>query len=214
MKLYEIILRKIGLWKDPIQEERISNPLDVKSFVRVSSKVHIDTLDLKDDFFSVKEIRESFVDIGDGHKFVDYVLESQIKDDFSLRLRVVPGQEPIVLVLNLYEEMGYSQDFHNIVTDESNELVFDDENAKYFRCVDNINPTDSTVTTMTDADGNGRVEPSEVKTEKILFWDYYRQAVIEGVEKEEFVIVEMHGENGWFQIWRGTKVNVEKVTIS
>lgn len=210
MKLYEIILRKLGWWKDPppeVQETKVYNPLNAK----VGSSVVIDTLDYRGRNLFVKEVRE--VAVG-GDKFTDYVLVSKdTKGDLTARLRLVPGADAVLLTL--LEQMGYSEDFHNIVKDESGKFNVEEDGRtdEYWRVADVKIPHTAVVTTMQDDDGNGRVDANEVKTENVEFWDYSRLTQIEGVQKEEFVFVEMNGENGWFQIWRGVQINPDSVRV-
>lgn len=115
MKLYEILLRKIGLWEDPqtirtettiqttvtstsrptatspkkAQEDLIYNPIGVK----VGGVVKVDSLDFRNHRFTVREILEYIVTVdGNKTKMVDYVLLARPIDqpDFNCRLRIVP----------------------------------------------------------------------------------------------------------------------------
>lgn len=210
MKLYEIILRKLGWWKDPpptVHETNVYNPLKAK----VGSSVHIDLLDFRGRNLFVKEVREMAVG---NDKFTDLVLEAKdTKGDLTCRLRLVPGADAVLLTL--LEEMGYSEDFHNIVKDESGKFNVEEPDRvdEYWRVRDVKSSHSAVVTTMQDDDGSGKVDDHEVKTERIEFWDYSRLTQIEGVQKEEFVFVEMNSDNGWFQIWRGAQVNPESIRV-
>ena len=222
MKLYEMILRKIGWWKDPppvVQETKVFNPIACK----VGQAVSIDNLDYRKLQFTVKEVRENEVYMGSSNKFTDMVLQARPTSgqDVWVRLRLIPDPDPSTrlshrsIVLSLYDEMAYNEGLHGVVKDESGKFVVDDKDIhdEFWRVNDVKISYTSNVTSMKDENGDGRVDPNEVKHEQVEFWDYSRMTTIEGVEVEQFVFVEMNKDNGWFQIWRGTDVNPESVSV-
>lgn len=222
MKLYEILLRKIGWIKDKppeVQEQKIYNPIGAK----VGGSITIDSLDYRGMTFFIKEIREYDVRMGGQHKFVDYVLLARPlgKPDVWARLRLVPTADSKTrythraVVLQLYDEMGYSEDFHNVVKDESKKFVVDDHDKnlheEYWRVNDVGLSYNANVKSLKDDNSDGKVSADEVKHSQIEFWDYSRMTDIDGLETEQFVFVEMSKDNGWFQIWRGTEIDPHQV---
>jgi hypothetical protein len=217
MKLYEIVLRKLGWWKDPppeVQEKKVYNPEEA----RVGSTVSLDILDHRDVIYTVKEIREADVSMGDRrHKFTDYVLFAWLgEEEHWCRLRLVPEPNPDlsthrVLLLTMLEEMTYNEDFHAILKDESGKFNVEEPGRvdEYSRVGGVKTPYIATITMMQDEDNSGRVDAHEVKHEKIEFWDYSRLAL----DKEEFIFVEMNSDNGWFQIWHGVQINPQSVSV-
>jgi hypothetical protein len=234
MKLYEILLRKWGFWTDDAQVSQVSgrsksqstnpkpkeiyNPLHCK----IGGVLKIDSLDLRGHRFTVKEIKEYSFDIKSDYKMVDYILESRPldKENLEIRLRVVPDNKSNsrfdvkCLVLNLYDEFEYSDDFLGVVQDENKKFVIDDDKSdddpsndvheEYWR----VNDVGSSYVSSVLA----KNAEKEVKS-KVEFWDYSRNTEVDGIEVEEFVFVEMNKENGWFQIWRGAEEIPERIEV-
>lgn len=234
MKLYEILLRKIGLWSDPpkpkekTQEELIYNPIGCK----IGGVVKIDSLDFRDHRFIVRDIREYSISLGgSNHHMVDYSLLARPigKPDFNCRLRIVPNPDSNsktthrALLMTLYDDLAYNEGLHNVVRDEAKKFVIDDdkmdndptndEHAEFWRVNDVGMSYVSLVKTLADPNGDGKVDASEVTANQIEFWDYSRLTTVEGVEVEEFVFVEMNKSNGWFKVWRGTEVNPDRIEV-
>jgi hypothetical protein len=231
MKLYEILLRKVGLWNEPpkpvekAQEDLIYNPIGCK----IGGVVKVDSLDFRDHRFTVREIREYSVGVGGKkHRMVDYVLLARPigKPDFLCRLRIVPEPDSKSktthksLLLSLYDDLAYNEGLHNVVKDDTKKFVIDDDtdpenviHAEFWRVNDVGTIYTSNIKVLADLDGNGKVEANEVKKEQVDFWDYSRNTDLEGVEVEEFVFVEMNKTDGWFKIWRGTEVNPERIEV-
>jgi hypothetical protein len=225
MKLYEILLRKIGLWnefpkteKQELAEDKIYNPIGCK----VGGVVKIDSLDFRDYRFTVKEIVEYSIEVGKKHVMTDYVLLARPigKNDFVCRLRVVPDPTSHskfthrALILSLYDELAYDEDLHNVVLDDTKKFVIDDdkddddasndEHSEFWRVNDVGVSYNATLKTLKEDGFSGSA---------IDFWDYSRMTDLDGVEMEEFVFVEMDKCNGWFQIWRGTEVSPERIEV-
>lgn len=234
MKLYEILLRKIGVLTDAptpqekMEEEKIYNPIGSK----VGGVVKIDSIDLRDHRFTVKEIREYSVGIGGAtHRMVDYILLSRPigKADFMVRLRVVPNPDSKsrithrAMVMSLYDDLAYNEGLHDVVRDDTLKFVVDDDkddadesndtHEEFWRVNDVRSSYVSKVKVLADADGDGKVVSDEVSKIQIEFWDYSRMTEMDGVETEEFVFVEMNKDTGWFQIWRGAEVIPERVEV-
>ena len=52
-----------------------------------------------------------------------------------------------------------------------------------------------------------------VTNAEIEYWDYSRLTYIEGVETEQFIVVEMNKADGWFEIWRGIEVARDRISV-
>lgn len=190
MKLYEKILKKVGILKDPPSKYK---------FI-IDQPVTIDTLDYRNFNFFVKEIRDNQVSVKKHFtpisEFVDYVLiatGANNGSDLLFRLRMVNDK---AIVLSLYDELTYSDDFLNICNDESGKFLveFNGQSDEYWRVQDVKLPY-----------------YAKVNENKYEFWDFSRKTNIEGVDVEQFLFIEMDKSNGWFQLWLGAEVNSEKV---
>jgi hypothetical protein len=226
MKLYEVLLRKIGLWKDPAdkpekpQEDMIYNPIGCK----VGDVLKIGVLDLRDCRFTVREILEySIVLCGNKHRMVDYILDINHADKRKLRIAPDPDSKSQAiygaLLLSLYDEFVYNEDLHAVVQDDTKKLVIDDEtnpdnaiHEEFWRVNDVGSSYKADVKKLVDIDGDGKISEEEVKASSVEFWDYSRMTNVEGVEIEEFMIVEMD-ETGYFTLWRGSEVNPERISV-
>jgi hypothetical protein len=230
MKLYEILLRKVGLWENKVpettleksKEELIYNPIGCK----VGGVVKIDSLDFRDHRFTVKEIQEYSISFGNGHpthRMVDYVLVARPigKPDFTCRLRVVPNPDSKsvtthrTLLMTKYDDLAYDEGLHQIVQDDTKKFVIDDDSDpnnivhdEFWRVNDVGTTYKSNVKILTEVEGS--INESFVEVD---FWDYSRMTDMDGVEVEEFVFVEMDKKDGWFNIWRGSEVNSDRIEV-
>src|SRR5262249_47953392 len=146
--------------------------------------------------------------------FTDYVLLARpLKGgDVWVRLRLNPAGDPDkaaglthkALVLQLDDEMAYGKAFHDVVNDTTQKFeVRQDGNlvAEYWRINDVTGPHKATVAVVKDTNDDGRVDPGEVETIRVEYWDYWRDTPDEaGQPFTEFLFVEMDGETGWFQV--------------
>jgi hypothetical protein len=211
-------------------ESRVYNPLGAK----IGSPVTVDHPDYEDANFFLVEIHQYKRTIG-SREFLsaDYVvLAHQLKgNDIRLCLRISPVDDPgraagityRVLLLHLYDEMAYSDDLYKVVTDNTGKFqVLDDGKvtAEYFRINDLRSSYQADVTVLKDADPDKAVDAEETETLSLEYWDYWRQ-LDGGPEQreaaepssEEFLFVEMDKASGWFQIWQGTEIDPERVTV-
>jgi hypothetical protein len=207
--------------KQPPVEERYFNPMKAK----IGSALTINDIDLKQYDFTVQEMREYKRTIaGKDYLFTDYVLHAQpLKGDaVVVRLRVNPtgqtdgGPTHNVLVLRLYDEMGYDKGFHGVVTDTTKKIEVTDNNvAQTYDRINGVqNPYKATVSVVRDVNQDGKVEEDEVETLQLEYWDYCRETKDEaGNETVQFLFVEMDATSGWFQLWRGEEINQTRVTI-
>lgn len=228
MKLYEVLLRKVGLWTDTSEtqttakfasppEQSIYNPIGSK----VGGVVKINNLDYRDYRFTVKSIAE--LTVGD-IKMTDYTLLARPigQEDVEVRLRVVPNPDTKsrithrAIVLKLYDELAYDEGLHDVVRSDEKKFVIDDDtdptniiHDEFWRVND---VSKSYVATVQELNLVG-VSFVEDKTSKMEFWDYSRLTTVDSVEVEEFVFVQMDKESGWFQIWRGSEVIPERIDV-
>jgi len=223
MKLYEILLRKVG-WsknKEPEIESTVYNPLCCK----IGSVIKIDNLEYRDYRFTVKSIREYCVL---NTKMTDYILQARPvgQEDITVIMRVVPNSgsrlEHRVAILHLHDELQYDEGFYEMLksveifemndeSDPNNRIVEQFSRVNDVRLTYSASVTDvSSQVVMDQGNYKEKVGSSETSVE---FWDFSRNTNIEGVNAEEFVYVEMNKDDGMFQIWRGFEVIPERVEV-
>lgn len=221
--LYQIMKDKLG----PAQELRVYNPLKL----RLGSSVTINSIDLRDKNFKVVGVRENNRWIG-GTKFqsVDYDLMTppvgrEKPEKVRLRLNPLEHPDPVsglthnVVVLSLYYECGYQDGINNGIDGAVNagtgEFEIDWEGKrKYWRIGDLKTPYTTRVKVLQDLDGNGQVEADEVKESVVEYWDYHTELLDEASQKYlEFLFVERSTEEGWWQIWKGSEVDPDRVSV-
>jgi hypothetical protein len=210
-------------WVQGPVELRHYNPLRA----RVGSPVTIDTVDLKEHNFFVKELRSYERRIGARHfDFIDYVLQARGTkgDEITVRLRLVPvegagpgGLSHHALVLQLDDEFGYNEDFDQVVRDTTRKFqVMQDGQVveEFYRINEVDDPYQAEVTVMVDINEDGSVDRSEVAKLRLEYWDYWREVSDEaGQPLKDYLFVELDNNNGWFQIWRGAEVDAQRVMV-
>ncbi len=218
--LWEILKSKLA---GPV-EAQVYNPCHAK----IGSAVTINDLGLADANFFVKQIRQYRRTIeGREFLFVDYVLLARALkgEETWIRLRLNPVDDPDraagmthnALVLRLYDEMAYSEDLHKVVTDDTKKFqVLEDGKVteEFYRINDVTGSYKSQVVIVEDADHDKQASPDEVAREEIEYWDYWRETKEgNGPAFNEFLFVEMNTGNGWFQLWRGREIALERVMM-
>jgi hypothetical protein len=193
-----------------------ANPLDL----RVGSQVAVPFAngpELADYSFTVQEIREYTRRIqAQEFRFTDYVLRGinarspDADDVMTTRVRVVPNQAGAndALLLRLYDEFEFAEDFLAVVKDTTGLFkVTDDKSgaeATYSRINDLRESYLAAVLVVAEMTPGGKGAPGKVSPAKVEYWDYWRDAEIgAGKSAKEFVFVEMNSDTGWIQIWRG-----------
>jgi len=193
------------------------NPLDL----RVGSGVNVpfsNGSEFSGYDFAVQEIREYNRRISDqDFKFTDYVLRGVNKKSFEsedalqVRLRGIPNQAGAhdTLLLKLYDEFAFAEDFLGVVKDDTGKFeVSDDktnETATFFRINDLRDSYEAAVLVVKETKPDGKAAVSgKASPLKLEYWDYWRDEEIgSGNKAKEFVFIEMNSDTGWFQIWRG-----------
>jgi len=134
-----------------------------------------------------------------GSQFADYCLDEEI------HIRSDPwlckdGKE-IALLLKLYDQFGYSQEFYDLLECESGELEISQGSHidKYFR---------------TSAHNFDVAATIDGASGKLSYWHYVRQIENEANQPiVEHLFVEMSSDIGWFQLWHGHEICVDKIKI-
>lgn len=193
-----------------------ANPLDL----RVGSGVPVSYAngpEFAQRDFAVQEIREYNRHIGaQEFRFTDYVLrginsKSPDADDvLTARLRVVPNQAGAhdSLLLSVYDEFGFAEDFLNVLKDDTGvfELSDDDSGPKqtFTRINDVRGSYEAAVLIVAETTADGKATPGKAAPLKVEYWDFWREAPLPGGQTaREFLFVEMNCDTGWFQLWRG-----------
>lgn len=87
----------------------------------------------------------------------------------------------------------------------------------YYRLNDLVDPYEAEVAEIEDEDGNGKFDPSEVRTRTVTYYDFARQVEdVPGVENTEFYIVEKDGsveEEGYITMWKGDEIDPSRITV-
>jgi hypothetical protein len=146
-------------------------------------------------------------------------------DDVSVRLRLNPiadpqkagGREYNVLMLRLDDEMEYAADFEKLLNDKSGlfQIRHDGVVKEEFQRMYGLKtPYQATVSYLRDVNQDHRIERDEIDTLELRYWDFSRQIKDEaGQPLEEYLFVEMDGQTGWIQIWRGCELDPRKVVV-
>src|SRR5439155_16518516 len=175
--------------------------------------------ELADYNFTVQEIREYTRRIGrQDFCFTDYVLRGvntkSLDSDQALtaRLRVVPNQAGAhdSLLLRLYDEFAFAEDFLGVVKDSSGIFEAKDDKsgatASFSRINDLRESYQAVVLVVSETTPNGKAAAGKASPVKLEYWDYWREADIGGGNTaKEFLFAEMNSDSGWFQIWRGSE---------
>lgn len=192
------------------------NPLDMRVGAALEI-AHVNGPEFEGFDFSVQEIREYTRHIGNEEfRFSDYVLRGvstktfEAKDAMMARIRAVPNQAGAndSLLLRVYDEFGFSEDFLGVVKDTTGifEITDDatDEKFTFNRINDLQESYQAAVLVVGETTPDGKAIVGKSSPVKIEYWDYWRDMEIgAGKTAKEFVFVEMNSDTGWFQIWRG-----------
>ena len=212
--------------------EKVQGPLELKYYnplrARIGSAVTIDTLELRDQDFFLREIREYKRTIGSKEfRFVDYALRARPLggSDVWVRLRLNPVEDPTkvaglthdVLLLRLDDEMSYNEELHRLVGDDTHKFqVLQDGKVveEYWRINDVGSPYQANVSVVKDSNANNKAEKDEIENLRLDYWDYWREVKDEaGQAHTEFLFVEMNAADGWFQIWKGGAIDPQQVVV-
>ncbi len=216
--LFEILSRKIS--PEPAQESQVYNPIGMK----IGGLVTIDDLDYRGHQFVLKALRSSELELGrEKFQFADYDFLSRPigADELAVRLRISQAQREAqtltVLLLALYHEQEFSQEIRDICENSRKTFVVNQgqsDEETYWRVGDvGLAYHALHSHTLSDKDGDGTVQADEKEDADHQFWDYSRITQIDGVDVEQFFIVEMSTFGGWIQMWRGVELAPEKLQV-
>jgi hypothetical protein len=170
--------------------------------------------------FSVREILEYTRHLaGADYRFTDYALRGvntksmDAESNLAARLRAIPNAAGAFdsLLLGLWDEFAFAEDFLAVVKDDTNLFKITDDKTgaeDTFIRVNGVNASyNAAVLSITGTTPDGKAAPGRAQPLKVEYWDYWRDAELPGGGKtaKEFVFVEMNSDTGWFQIWRGAE---------
>jgi hypothetical protein len=167
--------------------------------------------------FTVQEIREYTRRIGgQDFRFTDYVLRGVNTKSFDAdntmiaRLRAVPNSAGAndSLLLRVYDEFGFAENFLAVLKDTTGLLhVTDDKTGvedTFSRINDLRESYEAVVLVVSETTPDGKAATGKATPMKLEYWDYWRDADIGGGKTaKEFIFAEMNSDTGWFQLWRG-----------
>ena len=179
-----------------IPVDLIHNELGFKTGQNVS----IDILDYRSRDYTIINVEEHVRKIG-SETFIstDYLLED------GLRLRVCDFKtNASCWLLTLHDEFAFNDDFLMVVKDASqSQFSFDDEVISDYLPVGNL--TKSVLV---------QIKNDLAESRSIQLWTFERTGKDEaGQEFKELLFVEQDEETGWFQLWRGFTVPIERVFV-
>ena len=204
----------MGLFYSPQKSRQVFNPLGVE----VGKFVWLDSLDYRDQQFRVGKINEYTRDIGGKvFRFTDYHLSNTDgSKNFVLRYnpmdKPLPGveQKSNVLLMTLYDEVSYSDDFLGVLNAETKmfEVNLDGVVAeRYWRINDVQDPYVAKVVSVEKL-AHDLTSTEELASHELKYWDYWREVEDEAKFKVlEFMFIEMDTSNGWFQLWKGKEID-------
>ena len=167
--------------------------------------------------FGVQEIREYNRQIGGQEfRFTDYVLKGINTKSFEaegaliVRLRVVPNVAGSndSLLLRLYDEFAFAEDFLAVLKDDTGILEVEDEEGgekeTFTRINDLRTSCEAAVLSVQETTPDGRAATGRTSPAKMEYWDYWRDVELAGGKTaQEFIFAELNFDTGWFQLWRG-----------
>jgi hypothetical protein len=210
-------------WAGPV-ELQFFNPLRSK----IGSPVTIDDIEWRDHNFFVRELREYKRTVGGRrYLFADYVLVARSLEgkETLARLRINPVDDPDrhagrthnALLLQLYDDLPYSEDLHRVVNDTTKKfqvLENGQVQEEYVRIHDVGHSYKAVVAVVKDANQDKKVKKDEVERLRLEYWDYGREVKdAAGQPLRQYLFVEMDRDNGWFQIWRGHEIDPRRVVV-
>jgi len=192
------------------------NPLDLRVGAALNI-AHVNGPEFENFDFSVQEVREYTRRIGNEEfRFSDYVLRGvstktfEAKDTLTARIRTAPNQAGAndSLLLRVYDEFAFSEDFLGVVKDTTGIFEINDDESRETITFNRINDLrdsyQAAVLVIGETTPDGKAMVGKSTPVKIEYWDYWRDVDIgAGKTAKEFVFVEMNSDTGWFQIWRG-----------
>jgi len=166
---------------------------------KAGQTVTIDILDYRARDYTILNVEEYVQEVGvESFYATDYVLEE------GLRLRVRDFKsEAVCWLVTLHDEFAFNEDFLTVVRDAvQSQFSFDDEGIEFL-------PTSNSTKPM-----QVRIKNDLLEGRSLSVWQFNRVGKDEaGQEFSEFLIIEQDNDTGWFQLWRGFSVPLERVLV-
>src|SRR5205823_5879683 len=119
----------------------------------------------------------------------------------NVKLRAVPNQAGShdSLLLRLYDEFGFSEDFLKVVKDDSGVFEVDDDKTggkeSFSRINDLRESYEAAVLAVGETTPDGKAAAGKTKALKFEYWDYWRDVELTaGKTAKEFIFVEMNSD--------------------
>lgn len=149
---------------------------------------------------------------------------------YRYRLRLTPDADESnelrckVQLFKLYDEMEWDEAFYKDVLGHTGgeiDVNYDDNGAelpepnRYWRIEDVLTPYKAKITLLSDKDGDGEVEESELEKYDIEYWDYHREYddATTGVATKEYLLVEMNSKSHYFSFLRGKDLDAFQIVV-
>ncbi len=189
---------------------------------------------LKDINFFVEQLAVYETKIGSKkYPHTDYLVKGvslDMEKPLRFRLRLVPDSDANndlgckIIVLNVVAEFGWDEGFYNdVCLDKKQEFfVKNDQLGKpldpphqYWRVTDGLfDPYAARLTVLTDTDGNGKIDDTELERSNVRYWDYHRETEDDQNNKYvELFFVEMDENSKFFTLLRGREVNANEIMV-
>lgn len=200
-------------------ERTLVNPLDIK----VGALLGLNVCEGEQDLASLDWRVAGIVQYQRSENaFADYEIVGRSTADKSSvrRLRFVPLEHPdpdsgrfhtILLLAQFDEFSATSGDGAGLLAElRENCEVFKIDDLEFYRIGGLHEPHQVTMTSATDANFDGTVEPLELVKRKLEYWDF--AAEFEDGHTE-FVFVELEPAGLLFRLWRGIEIDRDQITI-
>ncbi len=115
-------------------------------------------------------------------------------------------------MLSLYDSLAYNEGLLAVVRDDSAKLIIhDDTNPANIAGEILWRIYDVTGSHISSVNIRSKIGVTDAVIE---YWGYSRLTDIEGVDTEEFIVVEMNKATGWFEIWRGVEEAPDRIAVA
>jgi hypothetical protein len=177
--------------KDYLESKAVYNELNLKANQILSFNV----LDYRGKDFTVNGIEEHLQKIGNE----EFKLTTYLFDEEDIILKVCCKK---CWLLKLYDSFAFNEDFLNTVEDAlTSNFNLDDIGAEF----NPINKSKSVIHIITDISKDKAI---------IHQWVFSRIAKDEASQEfTEMLFVEQDQENGWFQLWLGSEIPLDRIVI-
>jgi hypothetical protein len=192
---------------------KVANPINAK----IGQMLLIDVLDYRNQNISIFAINEFKLGTAVA---VDYdLLVNTLGSEYKAKLRLVGDVTRDLgfraYILLEYDRLPSDKGLYAVVQDTKQSLQANDKNGsseEFKRVKGSPSFFSAKVRRLTDKDKDGSVTEDEVEHSSMKLWDYYHDAVIEGVACQETLFVEMDDESRGFVLWKGVDVDAEDIS--